>query len=80
MKEITQEEDLLQPQREYEEKKVFGMTPEEVKKIKAAIDGWTDNYYPKSQGGCFATAFREGAKLLRSDKTFLNILRSNGQD
>jgi len=66
-----------------EEKRVFGMTLKEVEQIKIAIDGWTDNNYhqkSKSEDDCFATAFREGSKLLRSDKTFLHVLQRDNQD
>ena len=59
-----------------DEKRAFGLTLEEVAEVKRSVADWKDINSPlkkKSDGGTFATAFREGSKLLRSDKTFLDV-------
>ena len=62
-----------------DEKRVFGLTVEEVGEIKKSVANWTDENSPvkkRSEGGSFVTAFSEGAKLLRSDKIFLEAFKS----
>lgn len=56
------------------EKKVFGMTPEEVGQVKRSVAEWTDENHPKTRKEVcdFASAFTEGARLLRADETFAN--------
>jgi len=59
-----------------EKETVFGMTLEDVGRIKKSVAEWTDGNHPqvsKSDGGDFANAFTEGAKMLRDDKTFADV-------
>jgi hypothetical protein len=62
------------------EKRVFGLTLEEVGEMKKSVANWTDDNRPvkkRSEGGSFADAFTEGAKLLSSDETFLELFKAN---
>ena len=60
------------------EQTAFGMTLEEVGRLKKSVIEWTDGNHPmvsKSDGGDFASAFRRGAELLRADPTFAHIFQ-----
>ena len=59
---------------------VFGMTLEDVGRIKKSVVEWLDGEHPqanKSDGGDFANAFTEGAKMLHDDKMFANIFNGS---
>ena len=61
------------------EKKVFGLTLEEVGQVKKSVIEWTDDNHPKirkAEGGDFASAFTEGARLLHADETFADVFKN----
>jgi len=55
------------------EKKVFGLTIEDVGKIQKSVDDWKDRnspLYKKCCEGSFVTALDEGSDLLCNDASF----------
>ena len=63
-----------------DEKRVFGMTLEEVGDLKRSVVDWTDHNHPnmkKSDGGSFASALRAGSQVLRSDETFRQVFKDD---
>jgi len=62
-----------------EEKKIFGLSLEQICEIKSEVSRWTDENHPvvpESQGGSFRIAFKEGSKELRNNKTFVDMFNN----
>jgi len=61
------------------EKKIFGRTPQDIRKIAQSVSNTIDRNHPKkrkSEGGDFISAMREGEQLLQSNESFVRVLQT----